>query len=431
MINQSHIIKNFHELATSKAREIALSIAEYGIKAINTSKIIENNFNINGNILKIKDHNFDLSDFENIYLIGFGKAACDASLAIEEKLGSLLKSGVIIDIKSGKANNPNLKIFQGTHPKSSFKNVEATGNIIKLAKLVSEKDLVLIIVSGGGSALLCSSEKECDSSIKIYEDFLSAGGTIEELNILRKHSSDLKGGGLSKLFYPATLVSLIFSDVVSGDISYVASGPTFKDSTTLEDVNKILEKYNLNHLKREIKFFETPKDDKYFEKSYYILMSSNVDALYAMRQRAASFNLTPKIISTKILDNVEDVARIFTKNLKSGEVLLGGGEPKISVPKQNKGLGGRNCHLALEAAQYLSENEGAIFISIASDGLDNSDASGAIVDASTIKKISAKFNYEKEKENFNSYVVFKEIEDLIFTGPTGSNVADLMLSLKL
>lgn len=431
METKNHFIKNFNQLATSKERKLALEIVETGFAALDTTRIIENNFNIKDGILKIKCHTFDLTDFKNIYLIGLGKCACDAALAIKTKLGKLIKAGVVIDIKSpSDYNNSAIKFFKGTHPKPSIENVKASEAIVKLSESITGDDLVLIIVSGGGSALLCSSEKEYEAGRKIYETFLSVGGTIDELNTLRKHISDLKGGGLAKRFFPATLVSLIFSDVPSGNVDQVASGPTFKDRTTLEDVNKILEKYQLTDLKNKIEFFETPKDDQYFEKSYYILMASNVEALNAMRDKAIEFKLDPKIISVNISDKVEDAARMFTKKLNNNEVLLGGGEVKVALPADVQGKGGRNCHLTLEAAQYLQN--GAVFISVASDGMDNSEAAGAIADFNTLKKISEqRLDYQKEKNNFNSFNVFKAINDLIVTEPTGSNVADLMVALHI
>lgn len=428
-MSNNHIIKNFANLANTKEREVALEIIEAGLLAINTSEVIQKHFLVEGNILKIKNQTFDLRDFKNIYLVGFGKCALDATLAIEKKIGNLIKFGVIIDIKNGATKNPAIKVFTGSHPKPTIDNIKATQNVIELSKLVTSEDLILIIVSGGGSALLCASENECDANGKIYDEFLKAGGTINELNILRKHVSDLKGGGLSKLFYPATLVSLIFSDIPSGDIAEVASGPTFKDRTTLEDVKKILDKYNLDNLRKEIKFIETPKEDKYFEKNIYILMLSNVDAVNAMSDKAINLKFKPRIISTNISYNIESVARIFNENLNNNEVMIGAGEPKISIPQNIKvGIGGRNCHLALEAAQYIKNN--SVFISLASDGIDNSDAAGAIVDATSFKKISEKFDYQKEKNSFNSYSVFKEINGLIFTGPTGTNVSDIMMSIK-
>ncbi len=426
----THIIKNFSTLESTMERRYALDIVEAGLKSINTESIIEKNVKIQGDILKIKDHTFDLRDFKNIYLIGFGKCASDASIALEKKIGPMIKLGAIIDVKDAKAQNPSIKIFKGTHPQPSLINVKASLSIKRIAQQVKQEDLVLAIVSGGGSALLCSNEKECEAGQKIYKAFLKTNGTIDELNILRKHTSDLKGGGLAKLFYPATIVSLIFSDVPSGKVEQVASGPTFYDETYLSDVEAILNKYNLNYLKDEVEFIETPKEKDYFEHCVYILMCSNVDAVNAMQVKARNLNFKPKIISSTILDSIEEVAKLFTENLNAGEALIGAGEPRVIVDRAKRiGKGGRNCHLALLAANYLIY--GGTFISIASDGIDNSDAAGAIVDKDTKKKIATKFNYEEEIANFNSYTVFKEINDLIFTGPTGANVSDLMISLKL
>lgn len=423
-----HIITNFDQLASSEGRKLALTVAEAGLLAINTRQTIKNRLRFTSNLLQVKDQMFDLGQFKKIYAVGFGKASCDAILAINDLLKDKISSGIAIDIRSAFCENPNIKIYKGSHPKPTADNLAATKEIIELSKKVTADDLVICIVSGGGSALLCASENECNLSDLIYQEFLKTGGNINELNTLRKHTSSLKGGNLAKSFYPATIISLIFSDIPGGNIENVASGPTFLDTTTLNDVRNVLKKYQLTKLS-ENQFIETPKEQKYFEKVSNILLISNSLAIEAMSSKARELNLNPEIYSETILDRADEVARDLNANLKIGEVRLGGGEPAIVTHKNISGKGGRNTQLTLDSLPYLGE--GQVFISLASDGLDNADAAGAIADNNSLALIKKSFDYENQKHNLDSYPVFEKLGDLIKTGPTGSNVADLMVALKV
>ncbi len=421
------MIKNFEKLATTPLRRLALEIVESGVMAINTRKAISSSMILQGDSLKIKDRLFDLKEFGKISVVGFGKASCDAMLELDNILSERISKGIAIDIRSSSCENPNIKIYEGSHPKPTPHNVTATKEIIEMAKDISEKDLVICVVSGGGSSLLCSSENECDLSNLVYDEFLKAGGSINELNVLRKHISTLKGGGLAKIFYPATVVSLIFSDIPGGKVSDVASGPTFLDPSTINDAKQIVEKYSFN-FPASFEFLETPKEEKYFQKVSNILLVSNTQAIEAMKLKGESLGFNVEIYSQTILDKVSDVAERLNKGMPKKCIRLGGGEPAITAYKGVFGKGGRNTQLALESAGFVKEDQ--VFISVASDGIDNSDCAGAVVDEKTLVRIASKFNYKGQVEKLDSYPVFEELSDLIFTGPTGTNVADLMLSLR-
>lgn len=423
-----HQIENFDQLASNGARKVALIVAEAGLQAINTQKVIKEHLSFTSNLLQIKDQMFELGQFKKIYVVGFGKASCDAILAVNDLLKYKISSGIAIDIRSAACENPNIKIFKGSHPKPTPDNLVATQEILKLMKKITGDDLVICIVSGGGSALLCASEDEYNLSDLIYQEFLKTGGNINELNTLRKHLSSLKGGNLAKSFYPATIISLVFSDIPGGNTENVASGPTFFDSSTLQDVRNILNKYQLAKLS-QIQFVETPKEQKYFEKVSNILLVSNIDAVEAMSQKAKELNLNPEIYSATILNRVDEVAQNLNSNLKNGQARLAGGEPAIVVYKNILGKGGRNSQLVLESLPYLQENQ--VFISLASDGLDNCDMAGVIADFQSLGRVKASFDYESQRHNLDSYPVFEKLGDLIKTGPTGSNVADLMISLRI
>lgn len=414
-------IKNFDELAVSEGRQKALQIIEAGLSASDTEKIIKNKVSLSDHTLTVKDEKIPLDSFKRLRVIGFGKASSKAALALEEVLGSLINDGLVIDIK--KENSEIVETFEGTHPKPSRTNVEISKNIAKLASEVNEDDLVFVIVSGGGSALLCWPEREHEQGEKLYEDFLKTGGSIRELNTIRKHISLLKGGGLAKLLYPATVVGLIFCDVPGNFYEDVASGPTYKDESTIKNAEKIIKKYNLD----EYDLMETPKEDKFFEKVTNIPMVSNKTSLSAMRKKAQEMGLRVKIYSDSLYGSAEDVAESIFK--EEGGVVLAGGEVAVEVKKNLKGSGGRNAHLALSALKEIKEDQ--IFISLASDGIDNSEVAGAIVDRKT--KIKAqKLNIVPQDylDNYDAYNFLKQTDDLIITGPTGINVADLMLLLR-
>lgn len=424
---QKSLIKNFEELATSPNRKTALEIMEAGIEAINTEEVISKSISLEGDVLNINGESFDLSLFEKIKVVGFGKSSPEAALALEKILGSRISAGAVVGVS--KVDCKYIETFIGTHPKPSPQNVVAGEKILEVVKDSSEKDLVIVLVSGGGSALLCSSEEEYLQGSKLYDAFLGAGKTINEVNTVRKHLSSFKGGGLAKTAYPATIVGLIFSDVPGDVFKDVASGPTYKDETTVEDAERIIKENNLG----DFILVETPKEDKYFEKVHNFVLVSNKIAVEAMEKKAQDLNLKINIISTDLYDDVENALKKIFYNKDDTEkefVNLAAGEPKITVPKDG-GQGGRNLHMGLSVIKEKYIDEGSVFISFASDGMDNSDVAGAVVDINTIEKAKELgLDVEDYLNHFDSYNFFQKTGDLIITGKTGANVSDLMIFLN-
>lgn len=418
-------IKNSAELTITPGRELALKIAEAGLTAINTAKVVAESVRLEGDTLHIKDKEFDLKKFKQIKVVGFGKASNEAAGALEKILGEKITDGAVMDIAAGKSER--IKHFIGTHPKPTAKNVEATKHIINLAQGLTEEDLVIVLVSGGGSALLCYPQLECDQNALLYDKFLKTGATIQELNLVRKHLSTLKGGGLAKLFYPATIIGLIFSDVSGDHDEIVASGATFKDVSTVEMAKEVLKKYNIDE--KEFKFVETPKDDKFFERVTNITLVSNNLALRAMKKEAEGLGLRANIISSEIYDKARIAMNKMVAGLEGYDAVLGGGETSLVIDKKG-GSGGRNMFLALEAIQHLKP--GMSFVALASDGRDNSDGAGAVVDSDTGEKIK---NMDLEINlylaNYDPERLFQKTKhEIIMTGPTGANISDLMILVK-
>jgi len=417
------IIKNFKDLATDQYRRDALEIVEAAYESIDTENVILNNIVLKEEILLIKGNEYDLSKYDDIYIIGFGKVSCSAALILESILGDRIKSGTVIGISENNTCNF-IQTYKGTHPLPSNQNVIASKKLSDISMNAKEKDLVLVIIGGGGSALLCSSEKECDQGIRLYEEFKCTGGSIKEINILRKHISDLKGGGLAKKLYPATVVGLVFSDVPGDDYSIVASGPTYKDESTIDDAQEILDNYNMSGFK----LVETPKDDKYFENVKNILMVSNNTALDAMEKAARYRGYDSYNIGSEIYLNQKDTAKVLKKKSKKGTVCIAGGETKLVIPKGCKGVGGRNDSMSLMMLGYLKKNQ--VFVSFASDGHDNSGSAGCIVDYNTKKEIkNLGIKIKKYKVCLDTYNLFSQTNNLLDTGYLESNVSDLMLLL--
>ena len=413
-------IKNRAVVGISPERQIVLDIIEAGLDSIDTQKIIQSSISVSGNLLQIKDQVFNLSGVEHVYIVGFGKPACLAVSALDEILGSRIKEGVAIGLEPVACEY--ITTYGGTHPHPSVKNVEVSEKIVELSKTVTDKDLVIVVVSGGGSALLCWPMKECEQANRLYKEFLKTGGNIKELNTIRKHISFLKGGGLAKELYPAQVIGLIFSDVPGNNYDYIASGPTYKDNSTVADAQAILDKYGLTGYELS----ETPTDDKYFERVINVPLVSNVEAAEAMKVKAENLGLKTKILSYELYDDFEVIAKKFEEAAETNCVLIAGGEPQ-SVITTDKGTGGRCQRLGLEMLPRLSS--GDVFAAVASDGLDNSSAAGIIEDMTTKEKMIAKeLDWDNYKHRWDSMGFFTELgQELLETGPTQANVSDLMI----
>ncbi|PIZ85326.1 hypothetical protein COX94_02930 [Candidatus Nomurabacteria bacterium CG_4_10_14_0_2_um_filter_33_9] len=417
------LIKNFDKLASTPNRKIVLEMIESGLNAINTEKVINSSVLLIENILFIKGKPFNLSKYKNIKVVGFGKSSCEAAIALEKILGNRISGGVVVGLK--KVDTKYIETFAGTHPRPSEANIEAGKKIYELIEKSTEEDLIIVLVSGGGSALLCYPESEHKQGAKLYDAFLESGKTINQINTVRKHLSLLKGGGLAKIAYPATVIGLIFSDVPGDEFDNVASGPTYKDKTTIEDAQKIIAENDLG----EFNLTETPKEDKYFDNVFNFVLVSNKTAVEAMAEKAQEFNLEVNIASTDLYDVIDKaLERIFILK-KDNSVVLAAGEPSIQV-KDKSGKGGRSLHMGLSVIKKKLIDDDSIFISFASDGMDNSDAAGAIVDKSTIGKIEKlDLDVNDYLDRFDSYSFFEKSGDIIMTGPTGANVSDLMILL--
>lgn len=427
------MIKNFEQLATSALRRQALSVAEAGLGAINTHRAFEKGlvYDARRDRLDILGKRKDLSKFRNVYCIAFGKAAFGGISSVARILGDRLTSGFAIDVSGQHPHISNITFRTGTHPHPTEQNVKAAKELVGFVSSAKENDLVICLISGGGSALLCHPHSiDVSSQAAILKELMKSGADIFEMNTVRKHLSVVKGGQLAKIIYPASCWSLIFSDVPGDDLSVIASGPTVRDETTTRDASGVLDKYQI--LQKldlpAIKFFETPKEDKYFEKTENILFVTAKVALNAMKEKAEDLGFGVKIFSTQFQGEADKLAKdIIAANDKGHQCLIGAGESTVVVKGQ--GVGGRNQEMALAALSSISENQ--VFIALASDGRDNTESAGAIVDTTTIQRAkNLGLDPQEYLENNDSFTFFEEVGDAVITGLTGSNAADFFVCLR-
>lgn len=412
------IIQNFKDLATTQTRRHALEILNAGIEAVLTKPAMYRQISISKNMLHIQKHTWDLSCYKRILVVGAGKASSDMARALEEILGKRITQGIVIDTQKKKLST--IRVIQGTHPLPSLTNIEATKQIIDLLNTATKEDLVFCLMSGGGSSLLEDPIIPLDQLIQINKELLHRGSTIQEINTVRKHLSRIKGGQLAQLTAPATLITLVVSDVITNDLAVIASGPTVLDKTTVKDAEHIRQKYLLPVLP----FIETPK--QLSNNSKHIILLSNILAAEAMKKKAKTLGYRANILTTQMHGEATKNGSELAQKVKPRQALIAVGESTVTV--RGKGKGGRNQELALSAMLHLKEG---VLISCASDGVDFiTDAAGGIVDEKTKELANKKkINIQKYLQNNDSFHALKKLNSLIITGKTGTNVCDFVVVL--
>lgn len=427
-------ISNTTALDSSPLRRNALDIVDAGLSAIEVRAVMRNSIVCTDGTLTVGEKKINLALFERVFVVGVGKCALEAAVALEECLGDRITDGIVLDVRGeGGGTLSRIRAFKGTHPFPSDENTLATKHIITLLEGMTKDDLVLVIVSGGGSTLLCQPKNmTCTDEERILQCLFEGGATIQEINTIRKHLSLARGGFLAQYAYPARVVSLIFSDVPGNSLEFIASGPTIPDTTTIEDAWAIVEKYGVGArcaLARE-NLIETPKEKKYFADVENILIVSNETALRAMERKARECGFTARICSACLVGEAREMGEMIAESLAKelpDTVLLYGGETTVTV--RGNGTGGRSQELVLGALGSL--RPGFLLAALASDGRDNTDHAGAIGDMETLAKAKAQGLDAKEYlERNDSYVFWAKVGDYIKTDYNGSNVADLVIAIR-
>ena len=403
----------------------------------------------------VSDVSLDLTQFERILVIGGGKASAGMALEVERILGNKMLGGSVnIPVYTKPwPRSSRIEFNPATHPIPSEKGVRGVKKMLQLVDEPSRRDLVMCLISGGGSALMPFPAKGVRLSDKqqTTELLLKSGATIQETNTVRKHLSGIKGGRLAEKLFPSTVVSVIVSDVVGDDPESIASGPTVPDYTTFEDAFNVLQRHGLWHMvPKSVRYHisrgrrggleETPKSrSSVFRQVHNVIVGSSKVACEAAAKALRKRGYRPLILSTRIQGEARDVGRILTgivSDIRRNQIpfsppaaLVAGGETTVTV--HGKGRGGRNQELALASAFSLGSIPGVLFASIGTDGVDGpTDAAGAVVDGTTIERgLKMGLDAQGFLDANNSYPFFKKLGDLIVTGPTGTNVNDVMIAI--
>lgn len=422
-----HFIKNFSDLAKTPERKVILELVETAFSSIQPEEVFKKNIHRHGDVLTIVNKEFNLDDFERVFILGFGKGSAGNSLLLEHLIKDKLTAGYVIDTVGEKFSK--IKFTKGTHPLPSEENFEFTQMVLEKLTGLSEKDLVLIVICGGGSAMFVHPHAiTLKQKIDVGKQLLKSGANITEMNIVRKHLSDVKGGGLAQILYPATIATLVYSDVPGNDLSTIASGPTVMDHTTIADALHIIKKFKIDFDLSKDAFVEKPHDKKYFKNVHNIIVLSNETALRAMQEKAKELKLHAKIFSDRFEGNAKEVGKKLISAAHASSILLVGGETTVHVSKKS-GKGGRNQTLVLAALKHLGRD--VTICSFDSDGWDFLDNAGAIGDIKTLEKAKElKLDIEKSIETDSSLDFFNETGDAIVTGRLPSNVSDLMIVIR-
>jgi hydroxypyruvate reductase len=437
-------------------RADALAIFRAGLLAANAGEAVRRSVRLSGSKLYLRGgRSLSLKEFDRIFVIGAGKAGAAMAGALERILGTGRITGGLLNVKHGHAAPKlrRIRLNECAHPVPDRQGEHGAREMEALLREMNARDLVFVLISGGASALLPAPAPPVTlaDKQKTTDLLLKCGADIFQLNAVRKHLSDLKGGQTAELAYPATVVSLILSDVIGDPLDVIGSGPTAPDSTTYGDALRVLSHFNLTRrVPRPVLFRldqgargdlpETPKPgDAVFANVVNVIVGSNRLSLEASAQEARRLGYRPLIVSSSMQGEAREVARVHCEILRevtatgnpisAPACLLSGGETTVTV--KGKGKGGRNQEFALASAIYLDGLAGALVLSAGTDGTDGpTDAAGAIADGYSAQRAKDQgLSVSEHLQANDSYTVFSALGDLVKTGSTGTNVMDLNVLL--
>ncbi|MGM0398374.1 MAG: glycerate kinase type-2 family protein [Halobacteriota archaeon] len=431
-------IRDRDSLSTSPTRDLALSCLEAGIDAAHPERVIRDAVAVDDGRLQVGDATYDLYPYRRILVLGGGNAAAHVANAIESVLGDRLDGGIVVT--DDPVSLESVTVLPGDHPVPSQRGVESTEQLLETARAVDENTLVVGVITGGGSALMAAPATGLSLADlrETTNALLRSGATIHEINAVRKHCSAIKGGQLADALAPATVVSLVLSDVVGNDLDVIASGPMVPDRSSFADALAVLDEYEVTvpesvrdrlEAGADGRISETPTaGDPIFDGVNTHVLADGFTALEAAAATAAEAGYEPLILSARLEGEARDLgtnhAALVDEMVATGHpveppaVLLSGGETTVSVT--GEGHGGPNQEFALSAA--LSTDADAVVAAVDTDGIDgNSAAAGAILDA------GAEFDEwaTRALEDNDVTPYLDERSALVVTGPTGTNVNDL------
>lgn len=420
------------------------------LNAVDPSLSVKRVMSRQGENLKIAGNIYNLTQYKRVLIAGFGKASEAMGEAAAEILGNYLSEGILITKGPPTQHLRGISVFEGAHPVPDQRSIDGAQKIVDLLSTTIVEDLVICLISGGGSALLTLpvSGIALDDIQEMTQIMLDCGATINQINCLRKHLSQVKGGQLARLTRAGQIATLILSDVIGDPLDVIASGPMVPDPTTYSDAINILEKLSIindvpesivNHLKigQEGKIQDTPKSDNFnFDHVHNAIIGNNYQASSAAIKQAHKEGFSPILLTTSLQGEARTAGKILASIIKqvasTGEpvsrpaCIVVGGETTVTI--RGQGLGGRNQELALAAVEDLSGIENVMMVSLATDGDDGpTDAAGAVVTGETL--VRARMlgqDPSKHLANNSSYRFFDVLGDLLKPGLTGTNVNDLV-----
>lgn len=439
-------------------RNAAREIFQSALDAANPLRLLMRNASLRGDrwCYRIGDRTVSWSlpprgNSGRVLVFGAGKAAAFLARGVEQTLGDRVARGRIVVKRGHGLPLDRIAIEEGGHPLPDEAGQAATRRLLEDLEETGPRDRVFFLLTGGASALLVAPVEGLSLADKIETTrlLLSCGATIQEMNAIRKHLSAVKGGRLLEWIAPARVLTLAVSDVVGDDLAVIGSGPTFPDPSTFHDCLEILRRYALvdrvpasvrRHLHAGVEQHvpETPKPETGLaQRARHLIVASNRLSLDAAVARARSLDFEPEVFGRDIVGSTHEVARSFAAALverqcrRAGQniALIAGGETTLEV--HGSGKGGRNQELALVAARELRGRSGLLLLAAGTDGTDGpTDAAGAFVDGSTLERAEAKgVDPNEALANNDAYPFFDALGDLLRTGPTGTNVMDLILGL--
>ncbi len=429
-------------------REHAISIFNAAVDAVQPSHLMQQHVQLRGDVLTVCGKTFSLPAGRPVWIFGAGKAAAAMAQALEPIFPHVPVQGIVITKYEHALPLQHVRVAEAGHPLPDENGVQATAQMITQLKRVQPGDVVLFLLSGGASALLADYPEGASLAQvqQVFELLLKSGADIHEMNVVRKHLSSVKGGQLALLADTDAWSSLILSDVVGDDLSIIGSGPTVPDPSTFSDAVAILDKYNLTtklptaiheHMQRGCAgdIPDTPKPGHAGLKHVNnFLVGSNAIALDAAAQQAVSLGYATQVLTSTATGQATSIAAELVGKAKDWKgtrpaCILMGGESTVTVTGQ--GLGGRNQHLALAAGLLLATRPGMTILSAGTDGTDGpTDAAGAVTDQELMLSAAAQgLDAAHYLAQHDAYHFFEKAGGLIKTGPTQTNVMDIMLAI--
>lgn len=430
-------------------RAVALDVLEAALDAAEPGAAVRRALRREGDRLTVGGREVNLAHFGRVWIVGAGKASGPMASAVEDLLGDRVAGGHVI-VKYGYTTpTRRVTLHAAGHPVPDEAGLAGARAIVDVLRGAGENDLVIGVISGGGSALMTLPVEGVTLADMqaLTEALLRSGAPIGTLNTVRKHLSQVKGGQLARRAYPATVITLIVSDVVGSPLDVIASGPTVPDPTTAADARAALKQFGVwdgapesirRHLDATIagQGADTPKvDDPAFARVQNIIIADNALAAEAARTRAEALGLNAAIATTYLEGEAREIAialasigkeiAAHNRPIARPACLLFGGETTVTV--RGAGKGGRNQELALSAALALAGTRDILLASLATDGTDGpTEAAGGLVDGGTVERAAAQgLRARTALDNNDAYPLLAATGDLLITGPTNTNVNDL------